>query len=94
MSRGRCSYRDLQGAAEALDVSIWGRGEGRRVSKEVLRRRVAAARTRPAVVSTRARTFEELETAVSEAGSSTRRYVGRKRVRLSRSQLEEYLADI
>ena len=94
LSRGPCSFRDLELAAGALGVSVWGKGAGRRVSKAVLRRRVAAARVRPALVSARVRTFAELEEAVSAARSSTRRYVHGKRRRLSRRQLETILADV
>ena len=93
MSRGRGTYRDLEVAAAALGVSVWGSRSGR-VSKEVLRRRVAAARVREPQVLGRTRTFEEIEQAVSQSGASTRRYVGGKRLRLTRNAMEEYLAQI
>ena len=93
MSRGRGPYRDLEVAAAALGVSVWGSKSGR-LSKEVLRRRVAAARVRAPQVLGRARTFQELEEAVSESGPSTRRYVGGKRLRLTRTAMERHLAQM
>ena len=90
LSRGQCSYRDLRLAAEALEVSVYD-CSGARKGAAVLRRHVAAARTRAPVVSSRRRTFAELQAEVSQAGGTPRPYRRGVRRRLTRTQLEQYL---